>query len=183
MRKSSIRNMLSTDERRKYDELIYAASFDETGRRYPSHEIGERMHGLLLDAVQAQERWASWVMAEDARCGHIRRFKAWDRIRHPVRTMDGGRIIRLSGVQALRRRNSPDEAMFWQDTEYGDMTAEDLDAIIDYTQGRIAPLSYNLNTAKALRVLVDGQPKGVKVRAVLAARGKTIDEYLQERAA
>lgn len=183
MRKSNIRNMLSNEERAEYDALVFEAGFDESGTRRPSHEIAERFHDLLLDAVQAKRPWAQWVLDEDARAGHLRRFKAWDRIRNPVQTKSGGKLIRLSRIQALRRRDPETEALFWQDTDYEDMTAGDLDSVIDGMRGKISPLTHNLETALSLRTLVDGQPAGTKVRDVLAARGVTIDEYLTNRAA
>lgn len=178
MRKNNIRNMLSAEERAEYDALVFEAGFYEDGTRRPSHEIADRFHDLLLDAVQAKRPWAQWVLDEDARAGHLRRFKGWDRIRHPVQTRKGGRVIRLSGVQALRRRDPETEALFWQDTELGDMDSDDLDSVIEGMRGKIEPLTYNLETAKSLRELLDGQPKGTRVKTVLAGRGLTINQYL-----
>lgn len=170
--------MLSAEERAEYDALVFEAGFYEDGRRRPSHEIAERFHELLLDAVQAKRPWAHWVLEEDARAGHLRRFKAWDRIRHPVQTKRDGVVIRLSGIQALRRRDPDTEAMFWQDTDYHEMDAKDLDSVIDGMRGKIEPLTSNLNTAISLRHLLDDQPEGTKVGPVLLGRGLTIDQYL-----
>lgn len=177
-KKNDIRRMLSTEERAEYDALVFEAGFSDQGQRRPSHEIADRFHQLLLDAVQAKRPWAQWVLDEDARAGHLRRFKAWDRIRHPVQTRNGGKVIRLSGIQALRRWDPDAEALFWQDTDYGEMNGQDLDSVIEGMRGKIEPLTHNLNTAQNLRKLVDGEPDGTKVNDALARRGLTIDEYL-----
>lgn len=182
MRTSTIRNMLGTEERAEYDALVFEAGFDATGKRRPSHEIGEHFHNLLLDAIQAKRPWAQWVMDEDARAGHIRRFKGWDRTRHPVRTRHGEKVVRLSGVQALRRRDPETEAMFWQDTSLEDMTIDDLDSVIEGMSSRIAPLMYNRETARSLRALVT-ECETVTVGEALLSLGLTMDEYLMGLAA
>jgi hypothetical protein len=182
MRKASIRNMLSVEERAEYDATVFEAGFDRAGKRRPSHEIGEHFHALLLDAIQAKRPWAQWVMDEDARAGHIRRFKAWDRTRQPVHTKDGERIVRVSRVQAVRRRDPETEAMFWQDTEYEDMGVADLDSVIAGMDGKIAPLLHNRETARSLRDLVE-QTGAATVREALKRRGMSMDNYLLGRAA
>lgn len=177
MRTSSIRSMLSAEERAEYDALVFEAGFDHFGKRRPSHEIGDRFHELLLDAIQAKRTWAQWVMDEDARAGHIRRFKGWDRTRHPVRTRDGEKVVRLSGVQALRRRDPETEAMFWQDTSLEDMTIDDLDSVIEGMSSKMAPLMYNRETARSLRTLV-AECGTATVGEALRSVGLTMDEYL-----
>lgn len=182
MRKTSIRNMLSIEERAEYDALVFEAGFDQVGRRRPSHEIGDHFHELLLNAIQAKRPWAQWVMDEDARAGHIRRFKAWDRTRHPVHTRDGDRVVRSSGVQAVRRRDAETEAMFWQDVELEDMTPADLDSVIAGMDSKIAPLVFNREIARSLRALVE-QTGAATVREALNLRGTSMDDYLLGRAA
>lgn len=177
MRTSSIRNMLSAEERAEYDALVFEAGFDEHGKRRPSYEMGDRFHELLTDAIQAQRTWAKWVMDEDARAGHIRRFKSWDRTRHPVQTRDGERVVRLSGVQALRMRDPETQAMFWQDTSLEDMTEDDLSSVIEGMNSKMAPLMYNRETARSLRTLVQ-ESEAATVGDALLAIGLTIDEYL-----
>jgi hypothetical protein len=177
VRKTSIRNMLSAEERAEYDALVFEAGFDQIGKRRPSHEIGDHFHELLLDAIQAKRPWAQWVMDEDAKAGHIRRFKAWDRTRHPVRTKDGERVVRVSRVQAVRRRDPETEAMFWQDADYEDMTASDLDSVIAGMDSKIAPLVCNRETARSLRTLIESCGTRT-VREALEIRGLSMDEYL-----
>jgi hypothetical protein len=121
-------------------------------------------------------------MDEDARAGHIRRFKSWDRTRHPVQTRDGEKLVRLSGVQALRRRDPETQALFWQDTSLEDMTVNDLSSVIEGMDGKMAPLVYNRETARSLRALVT-ECGTATVGEALALRGMTIDEYLLGNAA
>lgn len=172
-----IRSILSPEERAEYDALIFEASFDEHGKRRPSYEIADRMHDLLLDAVQAKRPWAQWVLDADARAGHIRRFKRWDRIRNLVNTKDGGRLVRLSGIQALKRRNPATQGTFWEDVELEAMSRDDLDAVIAGMRNRIEPLEMNVRLAVRLRKLVEDQ-NALTVGAALQAIGKTLDEYL-----
>ena len=61
------RRMLSAEERAEYDALLYEAGYDTDGQRRPSGEIGDRMHRLLADAVQAGRTWAGYVIDDDAR--------------------------------------------------------------------------------------------------------------------
>lgn len=178
MRSKDIRSILSNEERAKYDTLIFEASFDSTGRRRPSYEIGDRIHAMLLDAVQAQEPWAQWVLDADARAGHIRRFKRWDRIRNLVRTKDGGQVVRLSGIQAVKRRDPVTQTMFWADTELEAMSRADLDAVIGGMRNRIEPLEKNIRLAKKLHGLCVEQ-NAVTVGAALKSLGKTLDEFLE----
>ena len=177
MRSKDIRSILSNEERAEYDALLFEASFDSNLKRRSSHEIAERMHALLLDAVQAKRAWAQWVLDADAHAGHIRRFKRWDRIRHLVRTRDGGRVVRLSGIQALKRRDPVTQVMFWEDAELEDMSTEDLDAVIAGMNNRIEPLEMNIRLAKRLRALLE-ETGAKKVRDALVVVGKSLDEYL-----
>lgn len=177
MTSKDIRSILSHEERAKYDALIFEASFDQEGRRRPSYEIADRMHAMLLDAVQAQEPWAQWVLEADARAGHIRRFKRWDRIRNLVRTKDGGRVVRLSGIQAVKRRDPVTQTMFWADTELEAMSREDLDGVIAGMRGRIEPLEMNIRLAQKLHQLCVDQ-NAPTVGSALKSVGKSLNEFL-----
>lgn len=174
---SDIYRMLSPEERAEYDALFHEAGYDEYGEQRPAHEIKERVHGLLQDAVRAGRTWAGYVIDDDVREGHLKRFKGWDRTRQVVSTRYGERVVKRSAVMSLRRRNSETGRTYWQGTLYPDMTREDLLDVINGCEVRIGSERITIATARKLLVLLD-ETGGSTVRDALDARGLELQEYL-----
>lgn len=174
---TNIRRLLSKEERAEYDSLFFSAKFYDDGTARPSHEIGDRMHELLLDAIQAGRLWAQWVMDDNARSGHIKALKAWDRQRQPVSTKVGDQIVKRSSVQAVKRLDQETKAMFWEDTKWVDMSPDDLAQIINGSEQRIQSSKEVAGIARSLLALVNST--GAKtVAEALQAKGVSIDDYL-----
>lgn len=174
---TNIRSILGKEERAEYDDLFFRAKFYDDGTARPSHEIGQRMHDLLHDAIQAGRIWAEWVMDDNARAGHIKALKAWDRQRQPVSTKVGDRIVKRSSVQAVKRLDQETKAMFWEDTKWVDMGPNDLAQIINGSEQRIQSSKEVAGIARSLLALVNST--GAKtVAEALDARGVSIDDYL-----
>lgn len=174
---SDIRKMLSGEERAEYDDLMYTARFYDDGKSRPSHEIGERMHKLLLDAVQAGKTWAEWVLDDDVRAGHLARSKKWDRVRRYVLTRRGPVIVRRSAVMAIMRRHPITQEPGWFDTEWVDMDTEELLQVIAGARHRLESAKETVATARQLLRLID-ETGADTVGEALEQRGLSIDEYL-----
>ena len=174
---SDIRNMLSREERAEYDDLMWNARFHGDGKSRPSHEIAERMHDLLEDAIQAGRQWAQWVMDDDARAGHLRRSKKWDRVRRIILTRHGEKIVKRSAVMAVRRRNPEIQETGWFDAEWVDMATDELLQIITGARHRLESAKEAIATARRLLRLID-ETGAETVGEALKQRGMSIDEYL-----
>ncbi|MBB2914905.1 hypothetical protein FHS43_006217 [Streptosporangium becharense] len=179
---SDIYRMLSPEERAEYDALLHEAGYDDNGEQRPAHEIKERMHRLLQDAVQAHRTWAGYVLDADVREGHHRRFKGWDRARQVVSTRHGGRVVKRSAVMSLRRRDPDNGRTYWQGTFYPDMTREDLLDVINGSEVRIGSERITIATARRLVALLD-ETGAATVAEALEARGVELETYLLEESA
>jgi hypothetical protein len=174
---SDIRNMLGREERAEYDDLMWNARFYGDGKSRPSHEIAERMHDLLEDAIQAGRQWAQWVMDDDARAGHLSRSKKWDRSRRFILTRDGDAVVKRSAVMAVQRRNPDTQETGWFDTEWVDMTTDELLQIVTGARHRLESAKEAIATARRLMRLID-ETGAETVGGALEQRGMSIDEYL-----
>lgn len=174
---SDIYRMLSPEERAEYDGLFHEAGYDEHGEQRPAHEIKEHVHRLLKEAVGAGRTWAAYVIDDDARHGHLKRFKAWDRTRQVVSTRYGERVVKRSAVMSLRRRDSESGRLYWQGTFYPDMTREDLLDVINGCQVRIGSERITIATARRLLALLN-ETGTATVDEALKMRGVDLEEYL-----
>lgn len=174
---SDIRNLLGREERAEYDDLMWNARFYGDGKSRPSHEIAERMHDLLEDAIQAGRQWAQWVMDDDARAGHLRRSKKWDRVRRFIFARDGEKVVKRSAVMAIRRHSPGIQETGWFDAEWVDMTTDELLQIIAGARHRLESAKEAIATARRLMRLID-ETGAETVGEALERRGMSIDEYL-----
>lgn len=179
---SDIYRMLSPEERAEYDALLHEAGYDEAGEQRPAHEIKERMHRLLQEAVQAHRTWAGYVLDADVREGHHRRFKGWDRARQVVNTRHGERVVRRSAVMSLRRRDPDNGRTYWQGTFYADMTRQDLLDVVNGAEVRIGSERITIAMARRLVALLD-ETGAATVATALETRGVELETYLLEESA
>lgn len=174
---TEIRNMLSSEERAEYDDLMYTARFYDDGKSRPSGEIGDRMHALLLDAVKANRPWAEWVLEDDVRAGHRLRSKKWDRVRRYVLTKKGEVIAKRSAVMAILRRHPITQEPGWFDTEWTDMDTDELLQVIAGARQRLESAKESVAIARRLLRLID-ETGAETVGEALEQRGLSINEYL-----
>jgi hypothetical protein len=147
------RKHLSPEEREEYDALIYKAGYDESGNRRPSGEIGDRMHNLLRDAVKAGHSWARYVIDDDARQGHLSRFKRWDKVRAPMEVNHQSVIVKRSAVMGVKRRDAETGALYHQLALYGEMTWPEVVGVMEASQVRIASERITVGTCTKLLAL------------------------------
>lgn len=155
------RKTLSAEERAEYDALLYEAGYDEYGQRRPSGEIGDRMHRLLVDAVQAGHAWASYVIDDDAQRGHVSRFKRWDKVRTPMQVNHQSVIVKRSAVMGVVRRDVETGAAYHQQALYADMTWSELVGVLEGAQGRIASDRITVGIGKKLLALKLRAPESI----------------------
>lgn len=172
------REILTAEERAEYDELVYAAGYDEYGQRRPSHEIGPMFAVLLADARKAGRRWATWVKDDDQAAGHLARFKRWDRQRAVVETNVGGAVVSKSAVMAVRRRQSADDGRsYWQGVLWIDMTGDELKQVIAGSSKRVASEKATQQTARRLLGVLH-RTGAETVREGLTSLNVTLDQFL-----
>lgn len=147
------RKMLSQEEREEYDALLFEAGYDEAGGRRPSGEIGDRMHALLIDAVQAGRPWAGYVIDDDARRGHLARFKRWDKARHILTVNHESVIVPRAAVMGVKRRDPGTGEMVHQQALFAEMSWVELAGVMESAQGRIASDLITVGTCKKLLAL------------------------------
>lgn len=174
------RKMLSAEERAEYDALLYEAGYDETDRRRPSGEIGERMHQLLTDALQAGRVWAGYVIDDDARRGHLARFKRWDKANHVMNVNDGTVIVPRAAVMGIRRRDVETGAIVHQQALFSEMTWDDLIGVLESAQGRIASDRITVGVCKKLLALKLRSPESVGPAEACELLGIDMQGYLVE---
>ncbi|CAL9612676.1 hypothetical protein SUDANB1_05658 [Streptomyces sp. enrichment culture] len=166
---------LSAEDRAEYDELLYRAGYTGDGRARPSHEIKDRLDVLLKKAVADGKTWAAYVLDEDARAGHLDRFKRWDKARRPMQARVGERVVRQRSSIALKRRGPG--GTFYQPTLWLDMAEADL-ADVEHKAAHSERGQRDLKlTARRLRTLL--RETGADTpRAALEHLGVTLEEYL-----
>jgi hypothetical protein len=172
------RRMLSTEERAEYDALLYEAGYDETGQRRPSGEIGDRMHRLLADAVQAGRTWAGYVIDDDARTGHVSRFKRWDKVRTPMEVNSQSVIVKRSAVMGVVRRDTETGAAYHQQALYVEMTWGELVGVLEGAQGRIASDRITVGICKKLLALKLRAPESIGPADACGRLGVDMYDYL-----
>lgn len=175
-------DILSPAEREEYDGLMYDAGHDEHGNLLPSGEIKERMHGLLLDAVQAGRTWAQFVLDDDAREGHLKRHKRWRDRKEFVSTAFGGGFATKPAAMSIRRVSTADASAVWQPTLWQDMTRAELLQIVTGSQMRARAEQVTISIARRLIALLD-ETGAESVSTALEAKGTSIDEFLLDEAA
>lgn len=172
------RRMLSTEERAEYDALLYEAGYDTDGQRRPSGEIGDRMHRLLADAVQAGRTWASYVIDDDARRGHVSRFKRWDKVRTPMEVNHQSVIVKRAAVMGVLRRDVETGAAYHQQALYADMTWGELVGVLEGAQGRIASDRITAGICKKLLALKLRAPDSMGPGDACGRLGVDMHSYL-----
>ncbi|WP_405425567.1 hypothetical protein [Streptomyces erythrochromogenes] len=166
----------SDDDRAAYEELLCDAGYDEWGQQYPAYEIKERVHFRLTAAAEAGEEWAVHVLERDARDGHLRAFRTWDRSLHVVSTRQGDRIVKRAAVVSTRRRD-PHGQIYHQGTFIEAMTRAEVEAELTDVWVSAQTVQDRFSTWDRLRMLLDRTGRDV-VGEALADVGMTLDEYL-----
>lgn len=169
---------LSPDERARYNELLYAAGYDETGKARPSAEIPDRLHALLLDAVQAHEMWAQYVIDDDTRAGHLKRFTRWNKVRDVVDFSDKSLLVKRSAVMGIRRRRKDTGAPEWRQTSWEDMTWDEVAQVLDAAQARAGSEMVTVAVARKLLHLKSRAPRSTGPADACASLGTSVKDYL-----
>lgn len=178
---TDIDRSLSPEDKAQYDALMHEAGYTSDGQQRPSHEIKDKCEELLRKAVRDGKTWATYVLDADARDGHLKRFKRWDRQRQVVATRFGERVVKKSAVMSLKRRDDVGR-LFYQGTFWDDMNAQDLMDIIGDATVRIESNRDLIATARRLLDLLEktGMPT---VSLALERLGMELEEYLTGEAA
>lgn len=169
--------LLSPAERREYAELLTEAGYDEHGRRRPSDEIGERTHMLLLDALQAGRQWAGWALEQDARAGHLARFKAWTKRKELVPMPDGERIVPRSALLGVTFVDPETGERRWRMEKLEEMDRGQVMEVLACAERRVNSNRVIANSGRRLIGLLDATGKE-KVSDALTAAGMTLAEAL-----
>lgn len=176
-RKSPFTARLSDEERREYRELLAEAGYDEHGRQRPSDEIGERMHALLLDALQSGRKWAPWALDDDVKAGHLRRFKAWAKQQELVSMPDGERIVRRSVLMSVTFKDPVTGERRWRMEKLGEMDRSQLQEVMAQAEKRSRSSRVIATSIRRLIGLLD-ETGAQKVSQALTLLGLTLDEAL-----
>lgn len=171
------REHLAPEERVEYDELLAKAGLDKFGDALPSGQIGSRMHGLLLDAVQAGRGWASWILADDAEAGHLKRFNAWNKARKKIKTFFNGQIVPKAAVVGVTKKRD-DGSSYWQQSLWQELTWSEIEQKLDEALNQRRSAAINASTARRLLALREKAPDSIGPGAACLALGIDFDEYL-----
>lgn len=174
--------IFSREEREEYDDLMYDAGHDEAGNLLPSHEIQERMHTLLLDAVQSGRTWAQYVLDDDTRAGHLARHRRWRKVREFVSTRFGDRLATKPAAMSIKRASLAGASVVWQPTLWQDMGRPELLQIIAGAQVRAGSEQITISIARRLVHLLDETGEDL-VSVALESAGRSLDDYLLGEAA
>lgn len=177
------RRMLSSEEREEYDALLQQAGYDDAGSRRPSGEIGDHMHELLVDAVRAGRTWAGYVVDDDARTGHLARFKRWDKVRHIIHVEHQSVIVPRAAVMGVKRRNVETGAVYHQQVLFTEMSWDELIGTLDSAHARIASERITVDTCLKLLALKHRAPESLGPQDACDQLGLDMEEYLLEAAA
>lgn len=174
------RRMLSVEERAEYDALLYKAGYDGTGNRRPSGEIGDRIHDLLTDALKAGRAWAGYVIGDDARAGHLARFKRWDKVRTLMEVNHQSVIVKRSAVMGVKRRDAETGAVYHQQALYAEMAWSEVIDVMESAQVRIASDRITVGICVKFLALKLRCPDSIGPADACARLGIDMQEYLTE---
>lgn len=177
------RKHLSAEERAEYDALLYDAGYDERGDRRPSGEIGDRMHDLLTDAVKASRTWAGYVIGDDARAGHLARFKRWDKVRTLMDVNHQSVIVRRSAVMGVKRRDAETGDIYHQQALYAEMAWNEVIYVMESAQVRIASDRITVGICAKFLALKLRCPESTGPADACARLGLDMQDYLTEERA
>lgn len=185
-------NILTTEERELYDDLMYEAGYDENGKPRPSFEIGPRIVEMLRDAAyQAHQQWAGFVLDDLAEAGALTRWKQWQKQREfiEVRTDEGEEqpvVVTKPAAMSVRRRDVESGKSYFQMTMWDDMTRDHLLQVIQREGTSIQTSRETIATARRLLALLDRAPEATTVGEAAQVLGTDVGSYLgkpEERAA
>lgn len=176
------RNMLSPQERKDYDALVFDATHHPDGSMRKSSEIGVEFRRLLVDAQQAGHEWAAWVLDDALIDGLRARGVKWSRSRDYVETPFGGKFVRKPDRMAVARKEPGTGEQYQQQTAWADMTRGDLHALID---GRLSQINAERATIQIARKLLELLDRvGVdRVAEALDRIGASLEDFLKAGAA
>jgi hypothetical protein len=177
------RKHLSPEERAEYDALLYDAGYDEHGDRRPSGEIGDRVHDLLADAVRAGRAWAGYVIDDDARMGHLARFKRWDKVRALIEVNHQSVIVKRSAVMGVKRRDAETGASYDQQVLYAEMSWSEVVYVMESAQVRISSEQITVGTCTKLLALKLRCPESAGPADACVRLGIDMQDYLTEETA
>lgn len=172
---------LTPEEKAEVDSAIIDA-YTENGAVLPRSEAVERFDGFVADAVQAHRPWAALLLDEWRRAGETAFIaERWKKLGGQFRLTANGRTRQRPMVRGTRK---PDDVGVerWVQESLLSWTAEQLERAIVEAARRIEEERANI---AAYRTLLDllretGRPT---VAAALDAVGRSLDEFLAERAA
>jgi hypothetical protein len=172
------RKHLSPEEREEYDALLREAGYDEAGNRRPSGEIKDHMHELLVDAVKAGRTWAGYVIDDDARDGHLKRFKRWDRVRTLMDVNNQSVIVKRSAVMGVKRRDAETGAIYDQQVLYAEMAWNEVIYVMESAQVRISSDRITVGICTKLLALKLRCPESAGPADACARLGLDMHDYL-----
>lgn len=176
--------ILTPAEREEYDELLFAAGYDDDGKPRPSHEIGARVVTMLREAAfQARRAWAGYVLEDMVAAGALARWKKWNGTRQVVTVAGETYTATKPAAMSVRRRNAESGKTYFQTTLWGDMTREQLAEIVDRTAKSVKTEQVTIAAARRLLSALAQVPAATTVSEAMTALGTTTETYLAELAA
>lgn len=177
---TTVRRMLSDEERAEYDALLYDATHHRDGARRKSAEVGDRFRELLHDAAQSGRQWADWVMDDAMIAGLLKAANRWCKERQVIETPIGERLVTKPAAYGIRRKTT-DGVMEQLTLGWGEMTEADLDQLIAARTTQILAESDTVTIAKRLKALLVRTGKA-PVAEALAALGMDLETFLAQAA-
>lgn len=101
---TEVRNTLSPEERVEYDEMFYAATHDDLGKRRKPADVGVELLRLLRDAEQAGRQWATWIIDDATLTGLKKSAMRWAGTKEIIQTPVGERTVTKPAAYGLKRQ-------------------------------------------------------------------------------
>ena len=172
-------NTMTPEDRAELEILMEAACLDQLGKPFPSAELGQRLLDALQQADSMGKDWAAAIVEDAARAALVSRAKRWLKTRFVVHAEDGqDRLVTRAGVYSLRRQVGAEGLAAFQPVLIEDMTAADVDQLVEMSREQLASTRLNLRTARKLKALMAAHPSALTVGQALVAAGESIADYL-----
>lgn len=170
---------MDEDERAEYEATMREAGGDPSNGGKNAAEAAARLHQLLLDAEQAQRRWASRVLDDDVLEGHVKRLKEWWKKQAVVLVSYKGSIIGKTTRVGARKRDEDGREM-WQQTLFHSMTWNQVIDWLEMVERQLGGLLVNKAMGRRLLQLRDACPDSIGPADAAERLGVSVEDWLAE---
>lgn len=173
---------LTAEEREEWESMLTDAVGSADDGAKVTRRAADALKKLLLDAEQAQKKWAGMVFDEATLRGLQGIARSYMKRQSTVMMSHDGEVIGKASRVGIRRKQD-DGSQVWQQTLFVDMTWDELAQWLGHIESQVSALLIDKAMVKKIQALRERVPESKGPGDACKKLGTTIKAVLAEDAA